>query len=129
MLTLEKPLPNQLMEEMDEVQGTYSTTHPLKSETTRSVIESSSSISATTSADVNIPPVPTSTPIRMTTKGHQLGKSYSIMTASLPQQELAPSPLHYNEKWEEEYDEFIKEQKSRNQWKDPLDVQEKLSML
>ena len=73
--------------------------------------------------------IPTLNSFRMTKKGHQLGKSYSIITASLPQQELAPSPLHYNEKWEEEYDEFIKEQKSGNQWKDPLDVQEKLSTL
>ena len=128
-MELDKTLSEQLIEEMDKAQVPSSTTHPLKSKATRSAIESSSFGSGITAPIGNIPPVPTITPIRMTNKGHQLGKSYSIMTTSLPEQELSPSPLHYNEKWEEEYDVFINEQKSTNQWKDPPDVQEKLSTL
>ena len=67
--------------------------------------------------------IPTLNPFRMTKKGHQLGKSYSVMTALLPEEEPYPSPLHYNEKWEQEYDEFLEKQKSENKWRDPERVQ------
>ena len=72
---------------------------------------------------------PTINSFRVTKKGHQLGNSYSILTVSLPKEESLPSPLHYNEKWEKEYDAFLNEQKNNNKWEDPIYVQKRLSKL